>query len=38
MHDQIIKQVHADIWAYGMSEYKVFDSVRGIFTEDGASI
>jgi hypothetical protein len=35
MHDQIIQQVADDIKANGYSEYKLFDSARGVFTEGG---
>jgi len=33
MHDQIIHQVAEDIEKNGYSEYKIFDSARGAFTE-----
>jgi len=35
MHDQIVQQVADDIKAQGYSEYKLFDSARGVFTEGG---
>ncbi len=35
MHDQIIHQVADDIKTQGYSEYKIFDSARGVFTEGG---
>jgi hypothetical protein len=35
MHDQIIHQVAEDIKVHGYSEYKIFDSARGVFTEGG---
>lgn len=35
MHDQIITQVAKDITLKGYSDYKLFDSVRGMFTEGG---
>jgi hypothetical protein len=35
MHDQIMKQVQEDINEMGLSEYKMFDSVRGMFREGG---
>jgi hypothetical protein len=35
MHEAIEKQYHEDIAAKGYSEYPVFDSTRGVFTEGG---
>jgi hypothetical protein len=35
MHDQIIHRISEDIKAKGVSEYKIFDSSRGAFTEGG---
>ena len=35
MHSQIQEQVKADLAGKGYSDYKVFDSVRGVFTEGG---
>lgn len=37
MHDQIIHQIAEDIKIQGYSEYKIFDSARGVFTEGGAA-
>lgn len=37
MHANIEKQYASDIASRGYSEYKVYDSVRGIFTEGGAA-
>jgi len=35
MHDKIINQIKTDIQAKGFSDYKIFDSTRGVFTEGG---
>ena len=35
MHDQILNEVSKDIKTTGTSKYKLFDSVRGMFTEGG---
>src|SRR5690242_16580824 len=35
MHNEILKQVRSDIQNKGFSEYKIFDSTRGMFTEGG---
>jgi hypothetical protein len=35
MHDRIIQQIAREIKTKGHSDYKPFDSVRGIFTEGG---
>lgn len=35
MHDQIMHQVADDIGTDGYSDYKIFDSARGVFTEGG---
>ncbi len=35
MHQKIDEQVKSDIKTMGFSEYKYFDTVRGIFTEGG---
>ncbi|WP_294825267.1 hypothetical protein, partial [uncultured Flavobacterium sp.] len=35
MHQQIINQIKTDKKTKGFSEYKVFDSARGVFTEGG---
>lgn len=35
MHDQIIHQVAEDMNTRGYSEYRIFDSARGVFTEGG---
>jgi hypothetical protein len=35
MHSEILKEVKTDIQAKGYSDYKVFDSTRGVFIEGG---
>ena len=35
MHDQILRQVADDIRSRGYTNYKIFDSARGVFTEGG---
>lgn len=35
MHQKIHEQIQSDISSKGFSEYKLFDSVRGLFTEGG---
>ena len=35
LHQKIAEQIKSDIESKGFSEYKYFDTVRGLFTEDG---
>jgi hypothetical protein len=35
MHNRIFKKIKADLKEKGFSEYQIFDSTRGVFTEGG---
>jgi hypothetical protein len=35
MHEKISEQIKNDVNSKGFSEYKIFDSSRGVFTEGG---
>ena len=37
MHQRISEEIEKDLKTKGFSEYKVFDTTRGLFTEGGAA-